>query len=82
MGLEGMEILSPYHTREMTSVCEENTRRHGLLPTGGSDFHGGPSDHGDLGGARRGLRFPYAFLGGLRMRILERQRGSGRGIGP
>lgn len=82
MGLEAMEVLSPYHTREMTRVYEEVARRHGLLCTGGSDFHGGLSDHGDLGGARLGLRFPYALLDGLKTRIVERQRRSGRGIGP
>ena len=82
MGLEGMEVLSPYHTREMTRVYEEVARRHGLLCTGGSDFHGGLSDHRDLGGARLGLRFPYALLDGLKMRIVERERRSGRGIGP
>ena len=82
MGLEGMEVLSPYHTREMTRVYEEVARRHGLLCTGGSDFHGGLSDHRDLGGARLGLRFPYALLDGLQMRIVQRERRSARGIEP
>jgi 3',5'-nucleoside bisphosphate phosphatase len=81
MGLEGMEVLSPYHTREMTRVYEEIARSQGLLCTGGSDFHGGLSDHGDLGGARQGLRFPYALLDGLKMKIVERERRFGRGIG-
>jgi hypothetical protein len=81
VGLEGMEVLSPYHTREMTRMYEGIARSHGLLCTGGSDFHGGLSDHGELGGARLGLRFPYALLDGLKMRLLARQRGSGRGIG-
>jgi hypothetical protein len=82
MGLEGMEVLSPYHTREMTRMYEEIAREHGLLCTGGSDFHGGVSDHGDLGGTRLGLRFPYALLDGLQMRIVQRERRSARGIEP
>jgi 3',5'-nucleoside bisphosphate phosphatase len=82
MGLEGIEVLSPYHTEEMTRMYEEIARGQGLLCTGGSDFHGGPNDHGDLGGTRLGLRLPYALLGGLKMRIVERERRSGRGIGP
>lgn len=82
IGLEGMEVLSPYHTREMTRMYEEIAREHGLLCTGGSDFHGGASDHGDLGGMRLGLRFPYALLDGLKMRMVERERRSGREIGP
>ncbi|HYR03458.1 MAG TPA: PHP domain-containing protein [Syntrophobacteria bacterium] len=82
MGLEGMEVLSPYHTREMTRMYEEIAREHGLLCTGGSDFHGGVSDHADLGATRLGLRFPYALLDGLKMRIVQRERRSARGIEP
>jgi predicted metal-dependent phosphoesterase TrpH len=82
MGLEGIEVLSPYHTGEMTRMYEEIAREQGLLCTGGSDFHGSLSDHADLGGKRLGLRFPYALLDGLKMRIVERERRSGREIGP
>ena len=82
MGLEAIEVFSPYHTREMTRIYEEISRGQGLLCTGGSDFHGGMSDHGDLGGTRLGLHFPYALLDGLKMRIAARERRSGRGIGP
>lgn len=82
MGLEGIEVLSPYHTREMTRMYEEIARGQGLLCTGGSDFHGGLSDHGVLGGTPLGLRFPYALLDGLKMRIVAPKRRSGRGIGP
>jgi len=82
MGLEGIEVLSPYHTGEMTRMYEEIAREQGLLCTGGSDFHGSLSDHADLGGKRLGLRFPYALLDGLKMRIVERERRSRREIGP
>jgi hypothetical protein len=82
MGLEGMEVLSPYHTRDIARMYEKIAREHGLLCTGGSDFHGGVSDHGDLGGTRLGIPFPYALLEGLKMRIVERQRRAGRGIEP
>jgi hypothetical protein len=82
MGLEGIEVLSPYHPQEMTRMYEEIARGQGLLCTGGSDFHGGLSDHGDLGGRRTGLRFPYALLDGLKTKIGERGRRSGRGIEP
>ena len=82
MGLEGIEGLSPYHTREMTRMCEEIARGQGLLCTGGSDFHGGLSVHGDRGGTRLGLRFPYALLDGLKMRIVTQKRRFSGGIGP
>ncbi|HVO83349.1 MAG TPA: PHP domain-containing protein [Syntrophobacteria bacterium] len=82
MGLEGIEVLSPYHSGETTRMCEEIARGQGLLCTGGSDFHGDLGDHGDLGGTRLGPRFPYALLDGLKARIAERARGPGRRIGP
>lgn len=82
MGLEGIEVFSPYHTPEMTTVYEEIARRHGLLCTGGSDFHGRPNDNADLRGAGLGVRFPYALLDGLKVRVAERRGGSGRGIRP
>jgi hypothetical protein len=69
MGLEGIEVFSPYHTREMTAAYVDMARRYGLLCTGGSDFHGGFDDRADLGAAGAGLHVPYALLDGLKERI-------------
>ena len=49
-GLVGIECYYPSHTPEFTALCLSLAERHGLVPTGGSDFHG-RGDHGsDLGG--------------------------------
>ena len=49
-GLVGIETYYGSHRPSMTAVCLSLARRHGLVPTGGSDFHG-RGDHGaPLGG--------------------------------
>ena len=49
-GLVGVECYYPSHTPAFTSLCLRLCGRYGLVPTGGSDFHG-RGDHGaDLGG--------------------------------
>lgn len=49
-GLAGMECYYGSHTPAFTAYCLRLAARYGLIPTGGSDFHG-RGDHGaDLGG--------------------------------
>lgn len=49
-GLAGMECHYGSHTPEFTAYCLALAAQHGLVPTGGSDFHG-RGDHGaELGG--------------------------------
>ena len=49
-GLAGIECYYGSHTPAWTARCVALAREHGLVPTGGSDFHG-RGDHGaDLGG--------------------------------
>ena len=48
-GLAGIEAYYGEHSPEMTERCLALARMHGLVPTGGSDFHG-RGEHGvDLG---------------------------------
>ena len=48
-GLAGIEAYYGDHSSEMTERCLALARTHGLVPTGGSDFHG-RGEHGvDLG---------------------------------
>lgn len=69
-GLVGIETYYGSHSPAATANCLRLAREHGLVPTGGSDFHG-RGDHGtDLGGtfvppehlaaleARRGASLP------------------------
>jgi predicted metal-dependent phosphoesterase TrpH len=50
VGLVGMECYYGAHTPAFTAQCLRLSARYGLVPTGGSDFHG-RGEHGtDLGG--------------------------------
>jgi predicted metal-dependent phosphoesterase TrpH len=40
-GLAGLEVYYPDHTAEMTARFLDVAHRHGLVATGGTDFHGG-----------------------------------------
>jgi predicted metal-dependent phosphoesterase TrpH len=49
-GLSGLEARHPAHSAEQTRFYQELARRHGLVATGGSDFHGpGHKAGGQLG---------------------------------
>lgn len=48
-GLEGIEVYYSQHTQEEVEAYEQAAKRHGLLATGGSDFHGANKPHIRLG---------------------------------
>lgn len=51
-GLDAVEVRHPGHHPEMTARIADAARRLGLLPTGGSDWHGddgGVADHATIG---------------------------------
>ena len=48
-GLDGVEVYSSNHDAEQTHFYLKYARRHGLLATGGSDFHGEAVPAFDLG---------------------------------
>jgi hypothetical protein len=74
-GLEGLEVYYPDHTPAMVAHYLEVARRHGLLVTGGTDFHGG-----DL--ATRvsvGSQYvPFEVVERLKARAAEKQAGRAR----
>lgn len=39
-GLQGIEAIHPVHTRELTAYYLRLAQKHGIVPTGGSDYHG------------------------------------------
>lgn len=39
-GLDGVEVWHPHHTEEQCAALEAFANAHGLLKTGGTDFHG------------------------------------------
>jgi predicted metal-dependent phosphoesterase TrpH len=72
-GLEGIEIFYPEHTEAMTVLYQEIARRHGLICTGGSDFHGDLKNGTPLGGDEKGPDLPYALLQVLKEKLQERR---------
>ena len=67
-GLDGMEVLYPRYTPEETALAEKLAAKFGLLPSGGSDFHGENKPDIALGTGRGSLRVPQRFLLGLKTR--------------
>jgi hypothetical protein len=58
-GLQGIEIEYPGHTPSQKERYRALARRHGLLETGGSDFHGEVKPEIRIGTGRGDLAVPY-----------------------
>lgn len=66
-GLVGLEVVHSEHSAEAQERYLALARKLGLLPTGGSDFHGTVKPDIELGrGFRGNVRVPAEFLDGLR----------------
>lgn len=61
MGLKGLEVYYPEHPPEKTAHYTEIAKRHGLLVTGGSDFHGSLKPEIKMGTGKGNLSIPYAI---------------------
>ena len=70
-GLMGMETRYSLFTQEQTLLAEELVRCYGLLPSGGSDFHGENKPDISLGTGKGDLRVPVSFLEGLKKANLQ-----------
>jgi predicted metal-dependent phosphoesterase TrpH len=68
VGLDGMETLYPRYSPEETALAETIATEFGLLPSGGSDFHGDNKPDIALGTGTGELRVPCHFLGKLNAR--------------
>ena len=58
LGLGGIEAYYSTYTPEQTAIYLELAERHGLLVTGGSDFHGSSKPHIKLGSGTGDLQIP------------------------
>jgi len=65
-GLVGMETAYSRYTPETTALASEMAEAFGLLPSGGSDYHGSRKPDIALGRGRGNLAVPYAWLEALR----------------
>lgn len=70
LGIDGVEVLAHRGEEEDTKKCVEHftqlAKKHNLLITGGSDFHGFGSAGKDLGFTDFYLKVPYSILEELR----------------
>ncbi len=62
LGLRGLEVYHSSHHQPQSARLQVMAKKLGLLPSGGSDFHGGNKPDIELGKGRGGLRVSYALL--------------------
>lgn len=73
MGLDGMERLYPNYSKEDAAFAAYMIDTHHLLPTGGTDFHGGNRLGIALGRGNGDMKIPYEWY----EKIAERCRAKG-----
>jgi hypothetical protein len=59
MGLKGIEVYYPEHSPERIAHYAVLAKRHGLLITGGTDFHGSITPEIKMGSGKGNLFIPY-----------------------
>lgn len=57
LGLDGLEVRHYSHSRQKVKELEQMATRFGLLPTGGSDFHGRQEHESEIGSDPVPLKF-------------------------
>jgi predicted metal-dependent phosphoesterase TrpH len=62
LGLDGIEAIYSRHSPEEREAYAAMATRHGLIVTGGSDFHGAYKPDIDIVTGKGDLRVPYALL--------------------
>ena len=67
-GLDGMEVRYPLFDVETTCLAARIAEEFGLLPSGGSDFHGANKPDISLGTGKGSLHVPLSWLDALRAR--------------
>lgn len=65
-GLQAMEVLYPKFSEEQTAAAQQLAEEFGLLPSGGSDFHGTIKPDISIGTGRGNLAVPVAYLEAIR----------------
>jgi len=61
-GIQGVEVFYSGHTPDQTRLYAELAKRHDLLMTGGSDFHGAIQPDIEMGSGRGDLIVPYELF--------------------
>ena len=61
LGLKGLEVYYPEHTPENTALFAAWAKKHDLLVTGGTDFHGKLKPEIQMGSGKGDLFVPYSL---------------------
>ena len=69
LGLDGIEAYNNGSNLEDTDWLVKLARQHGLVVTGGSDFHGDSGSLIEVGRGVRGLRVPYSCVEEIRIAL-------------
>ncbi|MEW6670778.1 MAG: PHP domain-containing protein [Thermodesulfobacteriota bacterium] len=69
MGLKGLEVYYPDHPPEHTALYVALAQKHGLLMTGGTDFHGALKPEIHLGTGKGDFFVPYELYETLQQHI-------------
>ena len=72
MGFEGIEVYYPEHPPHATALYSELARKHDLLMTGGTDFHGKLKPEIKMGSGTGGFFVPYTLFERLRNKLAGR----------
>lgn len=67
-GLDAMEVYYSKYDEATTALAVKIAEEHGILPSGGSDYHGGNKPDIDIGTGRGSLRIPSDWLARLKAR--------------
>jgi predicted metal-dependent phosphoesterase TrpH len=73
MGMDGVECYCPDYTPEMREGLVATVRRLGMVPSGGSDYHGSFRPAVAIGVGKGDLRVPDGVVGELRQAAAVRQ---------
>ena len=71
-GLVGMETMYPLFDEEKTRLAGIIAEEFGLLPSGGSDFHGANKPDIALGTGKGSLTVPISCLQEIKSRIMQK----------
>jgi predicted metal-dependent phosphoesterase TrpH len=65
-GLKGIEVYYPEHSSSEIAQYKALAEKHGLILTGGTDYHGIDKDSLDVGVGRGEMKLPYSMVEALK----------------
>ena len=68
-GLAGLEAIYPTHSKKVYRFLQTLAARHGLLLSGGTDYHGDAHSVTPLGGNTKTIRVPFQLLDDIKQRL-------------